>query len=106
MSRAILSAVLAAALACAVAPAAAATYQGHGVDGRTWHCNAQTNDFGKFTNCEVRFDGERAYLTLPGGPRIILILEDEHIVDRHVVPAYDHRRGIHWELDVLDLGGR
>jgi hypothetical protein len=98
--------VLAATLAAATVPARAAVWQGRNVDGRTWHCDAMTNDFGRFNGCEVRFNGERAYLTLASGTRIILILEDEIIADPHQVVAFDHRRGIRWELDVHDLSGR
>ncbi len=103
MSRALACALLAATLLCAAVPAHAATYRGRNVDRRTWHCNASTNDYGVFRDCEVRFDGERAYLTLPSGLRIVLILDEEHISDPREVVAFDHKRGLRWELDVLDL---
>ena len=103
MSRAVLLLALAAALVAA-APAAAAEYKGRNIDRRTWHCTASNNDYGTFRNLDVRFDGERAYLTFPNGVRIVLVLDEERIVDPHAVAAYDHKRGVRWELDLLDLG--
>ena len=38
------------------------------------------------------------------GVRIVLVLDEERIVDPHAVAAYDHKRGVRWELDLLDLG--
>ncbi len=84
----------------------AAEYQGRIVDGRTYHGTASTNDFGRFEGLEIRFQGDRAYLQVPAGGRIVVTLDDEHITDPHAIPAYDHRRGIRWEIEVLDLGSR
>ncbi len=106
MTRAAIALALIVLLAIPATPAPAATYRGRDIDRRTWHCHASTNDYGIFRNAEVRFDGERAYLLLPSGPRIVLILEEEIITDPHQVVGYDHKRGLRWELDVLDLGGR
>ncbi len=102
MSRAVVSSIVAALLTLAGA-VGAAEFNGRNVDRRTWTCHASTNDYGVFRNSEVRFDGERAYVTLPHGVRLVLILEDERILDPHAIVAYDHKRGLRWELDVLDL---
>ncbi len=103
MSRSTVLLTCALLLGVAATTAYPATYQGRPIDAHSWHCVARTNDYGKFPGCEVRFDGERAYLTLSSGLRIVLILEDEHILDPHGVVGYDHKRGLRWELDILDL---
>ncbi len=102
MSRALVPLVLAAAL-LAAAPASAAEFRGRNIDRHTWHCTASTNDYGSFHDVEVRFDGERAYLTFDNGVRIVLVLDDERILDPHHVMADDHKRGVRWELDLIDL---
>jgi hypothetical protein len=102
MPRALASTLLAALLLLGSA-CGAAEFRGRVIDRRTWHCDATTNDFGVFRDCEVRFDGERAYVVLPHGVRLVLILDEENISDPHSVGAYDHKRGIRWELDVYDL---
>jgi hypothetical protein len=97
-----LAALAAAALALA-GPAQAAHYRGRNVDDHTFHGRAFTNDYGRFEHLEIRFQSDRAILLFPSGLRIVLALEDEEITDPRSIPAYDHKRGIRWEIDVIDM---
>jgi len=88
------------------APASAASYQGRNVDDHRYRGTVSNNDYGVYSNVEIKFQGERAYVYFASGTRLILNLEDEEITDPHSVAAHDPRRGIQWELDVKDLHGR
>ena len=88
------------------APASAAYYQGKSVDDHHYRGTVSNNDYGVYNNVEIKFQGDRAYITLPSGGRLILNLDEEEIVDPHAIGARDPRRGIQWEIDVKDLHGR
>jgi hypothetical protein len=84
----------------------AAEYQGRNVDGHRYRGSVSNNDYGLYTNVEIKFQGDRAYILLASGARLILNLDEEEIVDPHAISAHDPRRGIQWEIDVVDLHGR
>jgi hypothetical protein len=90
----------------AAAPVLGATFQGKSVDGRRYQGSVLNNDYGLIDDVEIRFHAEHAYVYLRGGNRLVLILQEEDIVDPHRIPADDPRRGIVWEINVKDLGGR
>ena len=90
----------------AAPPTLAATFQGRSVDGRRYQGSVLNNDYGLIDGVEIRFHSEHAYVYLHGGGRLVLILQDEDIADPHRIPADDPRRGIVWEINVMDLSGR
>ena len=88
------------------APARCATYHGRSVDETRYQASILNNDYGQIDNVEVRFHGANAYVSVYGGARLVLILEDEEISDPRRIPAHDPRRGIMWEICVKDMRGR
>jgi len=107
MSRTLAALAVAALLGPSIAaPASAAYYQGRSVDNHRYRCNVLNNDYGLYDNVEIKFQGDRAYITFASGGRLILNLDEEEIVDPHAIPANDPRRGIQWEINVKDLHGR
>jgi hypothetical protein len=106
MIRVLVRPALALALAFSAAPAGAATYQGRSVDGHRYHGDIVNHDYGAYRNVEVRFQGEKAYIYFAAGGRLVLFLEDEEIQNPHSIPARDPRRGITWEIDVMNLHAR
>lgn len=88
------------------APASAARFHGKSVDGPRFHGSIINHDFGSFDDLEFRFQGETAYVYFPTGGRMVLILEDEEIANPRAISAHDPRRGIMWEIDVIDMGAR
>jgi hypothetical protein len=92
-------------LAIHVAPpdAAAAHFRGRSVDGHWYGGDLSHPDFGTVRNVQVRFDGDRVLIGLPGGGQLTCHLEDEEITDPDEIPCHDYRRGIVWLLDVHGL---
>ena len=86
--------------------APAATYQGKNVDTHRYRGSVSNNDYGVYNNVEIKFQGDRAYIQLASGARLILNLDEEDISDPRAIPAHDLRRGIQWEIEVVDLHGR
>jgi hypothetical protein len=87
------------------APASAAYYQGKSVDDHHYRGTVSNNDYGVYNNVEIRFQGDRAYITLASGGRLILNLDEERSSTLTRSPRAI-RRGISWEIDVKDLHGR
>jgi hypothetical protein len=85
------------------ARAEGAMFHDRNVDGRHYLATVTNGDFGSYEGVDVRFQGDHAYVHLPGGGRLVLILESDEIEDPHEIPAHDPRRGITWILDVKDL---
>jgi hypothetical protein len=92
-----------AALSLASGQALAAEYRGRNVDGRAYVATVSNNDYGTYHGVEIKFQGERAYVTFSRGGRLTLILDDEHIVDPRAITAQDHLRGITWEISVKGM---
>jgi hypothetical protein len=96
--------LVAAALALAlhaVPPADAATYKGRSVDERRYTGNVFNELAGKIQNVQIRFNGDMAFVGSSG--QLVLQLRDETITDPGEIEAYDHKRGILWIIEVLDL---
>lgn len=103
MTKRLVATITLAAVLCAVT-ASAAIYRGRRVDGRWYEGRIVSTTFGAY-ECQVRFDGERALIRLPGsGLQINGFLEDEVITDPHDITVEDPRRGVYWTLSVHNLG--
>ncbi len=90
-------------LALVAGGADAAESRGRNVDGRAYVATVSNNDYGTYHGVEIKFQGERAYVTFSRGGRLTLILDDEHIVDPRAITAQDHMRGITWEISVKGM---
>lgn len=102
LHRLVASLLLAAVLVAGAAHAA--VYRGRRVDGRWYEGRIVSTTFGAY-DCQVRFDGDRALVRLPGsGLQINGFLEDEVITDPHDIAVEDPRRGVWWTLSVHNLG--
>lgn len=94
---------LAWAIALLALPATAATYQGHGCDDRWYDGKAVSTTYGAY-ECQIRFNGDRVYLKIPGsGLQIVGILDEEVISDPHEIVAQDPKRGVAWTIDCYNL---
>ena len=91
---------------CAAGAARSAVYRGRNLDGPRYQASVLNNDFGLLDDVEVKFHGDHAYVFVHGGGRLVLILQDEEIVDPHRILADDPKRGVVWEINLKELGGR
>ncbi len=93
----------AAALTCLAPSARAAMYEGRNVDGRWYDGRAVSTTYGAY-RCQIKFNGDRAFIKLDGSSiQIVGILDEEVITDPHDILARDPKRGVNWTLEVVNL---
>ena len=95
---------LAAGLAVLPIAALAATFNGRSVDGRWYDGRVVSTTYGAY-DCQVRFNGDRAFIRLTSaGITVVGIMDEEAILDPHEIVVNDPKRGVNWSLDCFDLG--
>lgn len=102
-SRVVVAGVTALALAGGPPTAAdAATYNGRNLDGLRFTGNVFNELVGRIENVQIRFRDDMAFVG--AGGTLVLQLRDETIHDPREIEAYDHKCGILWTIEVLDIG--
>lgn len=101
MTRTAAALALALGLAAAAVPAAAATYKGRSVDERRYTGSVHSDLVGTLQGVQIRFNGPMIFVGATG--QLVLEMRDEVITDPREIEAYDHRRGILWVVEVIDI---
>jgi hypothetical protein len=81
-------------------PLRAAEYKGRNLDGALFDATVFAQDTGRRYEVKVEFDEDHAIVLFPPCMRLLLTLDDEEIINPQKIPAFDVKRGVHWEISI------